>query len=52
MCQVEAPEYFTVLKRGWVKVHNSAPPDSARESLARAVDMCPTRALSLHDRDA
>ncbi|BBX66003.1 putative ferredoxin [Mycobacterium saskatchewanense] len=52
MCEVEAPDYFRVPKRGWVEILDAAPPDGAHDQIERAIDMCPTRALSIHDREA
>ena len=45
MCELEAPDYFTVPKRGKVEILDAEPPDDAREEVERAVDMCPTQAL-------
>lgn len=49
MCELEAPEYFAVPKRGKVEILDAEPPDDARGDIERAIDMCPTRALSIHD---
>ncbi len=45
MCELEAPDYFTVPKRGKVEILDAEPPDDAREEIERAVEMCPTQAL-------
>jgi ferredoxin len=45
MCELEAPDYFTVPKRGKVEILDAEPPDEAREEVERAVEMCPTQAL-------
>jgi ferredoxin len=45
MCELEAPDYFTVPKRGKVEILDAEPPDDAREEVERAVEMCPTQAL-------
>jgi len=45
MCELEAPDYFAVPKRGKVQILDAEPPDDAREEVERAVDMCPTQAL-------
>ena len=45
MCELEAPDYFTVPKRGKVEILDAEPPDDAREEVERAVAMCPTQAL-------
>jgi ferredoxin len=49
MCEVEAPDYFTVPKRGKVEIGNPAPPDHTREQIENAVDACPCRALSIRE---
>ena len=45
MCELEAPEFFRVPKRGIVEILDAEPPDSARSDIERAVEACPTRAL-------
>ena len=45
MCEMEAPDYFSVPKRGKVEILDAEPPDDAREEVERAVEMCPTQAL-------
>lgn len=45
MCELEAPDYFRVPKRGKVEVLDPRPPDDAHDDVERAVEMCPTRAL-------
>lgn len=49
MCELEAPDYFKVPRRGPVEVVNSTPPDGVREQIERAVDACPCRALSIRE---
>lgn len=51
MCELEAPDYFRVPKRGEVEILDTAPPDSAREEIQRAVEACPTRALSIVEKE-
>ncbi|ORA32279.1 ferredoxin [Mycobacterium aquaticum] len=51
MCEMEAPDVFTVPKRGTVEITDPEPPDELREDVERAVDMCPTRALSITDKE-
>jgi ferredoxin len=51
MCEVEAPDVFTVPKRGTVEITDPEPPDELREDVERAVDMCPTRALSITEKE-
>ncbi len=45
MCELEAPDYFRVPKRGKVEILDSEPPEEARMEIKRAVEMCPTQAL-------
>jgi len=45
MCELEAPEFFRVPKRGIVEILDAEPPASARSDIERAVEACPTRAL-------
>jgi ferredoxin len=49
MCEMEAPEVFTVPKRGKVQVLDPAPPQSLRRDVESAVRECPTRALTIVD---
>ena len=51
MCELEAPEYFQVPKRGKVEILDPEPPDDARSQIELAVEMCPTRALSIKEKD-
>ena len=51
MCELEAPDYFTVPRRGKVQILDAEPPDDAREEIERAVDMCPTQALLITKED-
>jgi ferredoxin len=51
MCELEAPDYFSVPKRGKVEILNSEPPDDARDEIERAVDMCPTQALLIKEKE-
>ncbi|ART72369.1 ferredoxin [Mycobacterium dioxanotrophicus] len=51
MCELEAPDVFTVPKRGTVEITDPEPPDELREDVERAVDMCPTRALSITEKE-
>jgi ferredoxin len=50
MCELEAPDYFTVPKRGKVEILDSEPPEDARAEVQNAVDMCPTQALLIKDK--
>ncbi|WSE58823.1 ferredoxin [Mycolicibacterium sp. ND9-15] len=49
MCELEAPDYFRVPKRGKVEILNPEPPDDARDEIQNAVDMCPTQALTIKE---
>ncbi|KUH99667.1 ferredoxin [Mycolicibacterium acapulense] len=49
MCELEAPDYFTVPKRGKVEILDAEPPDDARDEIQNAVDMCPTHALAIKE---
>jgi len=51
MCQLEAPDYFYVPKRGTVEILDTQPPDGARPDIERAVEACPTRALFIIDKE-
>ncbi|OBH15123.1 ferredoxin [Mycolicibacter terrae] len=50
MCELEAPDYFRVPKRGKVEILNGEPPDDDRRQVEEAVRACPTRALSIHEK--
>ena len=45
MCELEAPEFFRVPKRGVVEILDRDPPEEARGEIKLAVESCPTRAL-------
>lgn len=49
MCELEAPEVFTVPKRGTVRILDPRPPESLRRQVQSAVRECPTRALTVSD---
>ncbi|HZA08796.1 ferredoxin [Mycobacterium sp.] len=49
MCELEAPGYFKVPKRGQVEILNSEPPEDVRPEIEQAVCACPTRALSIRE---
>jgi ferredoxin len=51
MCEVEAPNYFRVPKRGQVEILNDTPPDEDRAEIEQAVWACPTQALSIREED-
>lgn len=50
MCALEAPDYFRVPRRGVVEILDEEPPDEARPDIERAVESCPTRALSIVEK--
>ncbi|MGV0744458.1 ferredoxin [Mycolicibacterium sp. XJ870] len=50
MCELEAPDVFSVPKRGTVEIIDSEPPDEIREDVERAVEMCPTQALFIKEK--
>jgi ferredoxin len=47
-CELEAPDIFSVPRKGKVTV-KSAPPPSARAAVESAVRYCPTQALTIVD---
>ena len=47
MCELEAPDYFRVPKRGKVEILDPRPPEDARDDVERAIEVCPTHALFL-----
>ncbi|MDA4106397.1 ferredoxin [Mycolicibacterium holsaticum] len=49
MCELEAPDVFTVPKRGKVQILNPEPPDDLRAQVEEAVMQCPTQALSIKE---
>ncbi|MGO4446930.1 ferredoxin [Mycobacterium sp. 2YAF39] len=51
MCELEAPDYFSVPKRGQVEILKDTGPEEDRDEVQNAVDMCPTQALFIEDKD-
>lgn len=51
MCELEAPGYFRVPKRGIAEILVDEPPADSRAEVERAVESCPTRALLIIDLD-
>lgn len=51
MCALEAPDYFRVPKRGVVEILDVEPPDDVRSQIEMAVEMCPTRALTIVQKE-
>jgi ferredoxin len=51
MCELEAPDYFKVPKRGQVEIVNDEPPEEDRGQVEQAVWACPTQALSIKEKE-
>jgi ferredoxin len=51
MCELEAPDYFKVPKRGQVDILNDEPPEEDRAQIEQAVLACPTQALSIKEKE-
>jgi ferredoxin len=51
MCELEAPDYFRVPKRGKVEIVDSEPPEEARGEIQQAVLACPTQALFIKAKE-
>jgi ferredoxin len=51
MCELEAPDYFRVPKRGKVQITDPEPGAEARDDVERAVEICPTQALLIREVD-
>jgi ferredoxin len=51
MCELEAPDHFRVPKRGKVEIIEPEPPEDARDEVERAVDVCPTQALFIKEKE-
>jgi ferredoxin len=49
MCELEAPEVFSVPRKGKVSVTDPEPPPTQRAAVEAAVRYCPTQALTLVD---
>jgi ferredoxin len=49
MCEVEAPDVFTVPKVGTVEVLAEQPSAEHVDAVRMAVQYCPTRALSIEE---
>ncbi len=52
MCELEAPDVFNVPKRGTVEIIDPEPPDEMRDDVERAVEMCPTQAIFIKDKES
>ena len=51
MCELEAPDYFKVPKRGQVEILKDEPPEEDRGQIEQAVWACPTQALSIMEKE-
>lgn len=51
MCEMEAPDAFTVPRRGIVEITDTEPPDEMRDDVERAIEMCPTQALFINQKE-
>jgi ferredoxin len=50
VCEGEAPEVFSVSKKGVLTVLDETPPDTLRAKVELAVQYCPTHALRIEER--
>jgi ferredoxin len=48
-CEGEAPEVFSVSKKGELTVLDPSPPESLRTAVELAVKYCPTHALRIEE---
>jgi len=48
-CMGEAPEVFQVDDKGYLAILKEEPPEQFREAVERAVQHCPTGAISLEE---
>jgi ferredoxin len=48
-CMQVCPEVFEVRSDGYLYVLQEEPPESLREKVTSAADLCPTAAISIHD---
>jgi ferredoxin len=51
MCELEAPGVFKVPKHGTVQIVDSEPADDIRAHVERAIEMCPTQALFIKEKE-
>jgi ferredoxin len=51
MCELEAPDYFKVPKRGQVEILNDEPAEEDLGQVEQAVWACPTQALSIKEEE-
>jgi ferredoxin len=48
-CEGEAPEVFSVSKKGELTIVQPEPPEELRPAVELAVEYCPTHALSIEE---
>jgi sterol 14-demethylase len=51
VCESEAPQVFSVSKKGELTVLDPTPPATQRAAVEAAVKYCPTHALSIVDEE-
>jgi ferredoxin len=51
MCELEAPDVFTVPKRGKVEIIDATPSEEERSLVEQAVWACPTQALTIIEEE-
>ena len=49
VCESEAPEVFSVSKKGELTILDETPPEELRPKVELAVKYCPTHALSIQE---
>ena len=49
VCESEAPEVFSVSKKGVLSILDEHPPEELRAQIEQAVTFCPTRALRIEE---
>jgi ferredoxin len=49
VCESEAPDVFSVSKKGVLTVVDDTPPEEARAMVEQAVAFCPTKALRIEE---
>lgn len=51
MCELEAPDYFNVPRRGQVEILKDTAPEEDRAEVEQAVWACPTQTLAITEED-
>ena len=51
MCELEAPGVLKVPEHGTVQIVDSEPADDIRVHVERAIEMCPTQALFIKEKE-